>query len=45
MTWKFIEFIKNPEKFKIVDKVEIYTYLQETTMLITVALYLVVGKI
>ena len=45
MTWKFIEFIKNPEKFKIVDKVERYTYLQETTMLITVALYLVVGKI
>ncbi len=45
MTWKFIEFIKDPEKYKIVDKVETYTYLQETTMLITVALYLIVGKI
>ena len=45
MTWKFIEFIKDPEKFRIVDKVERYTYLQETTMLLTVACYLLVGKI
>ena len=45
MTLKFIEFIKNPEKFKIVDKVERYTYLQETTMLLTVACYLLIGKI
>ena len=45
MTCKFIEFIKNPEKFKIVDKVERYTYLQETTMLLTVACYLLIGKI
>ena len=45
MTYKFIQFIKNPEKFKIVDKVERYTYLQEGTMLITVVLYLLIGKI
>lgn len=45
MIWKFIEFIKDPEKFKIVDKVERYTYLQETTMLLTIACYLLVGKI
>ena len=45
MTWKFIQFIKNPERFKIVDKVERYTYLQEGTMLITVVLYLLIGKI
>jgi len=45
MICKFIEFIKNPEKFKIVDKVERYTYLQETTMLLTVACYLLIGKI
>ena len=45
MTLKFIEFIKNPEKFKIVDKVERYTYLQETTMLLTAACYLLIGKI
>ena len=45
MTCKFIDFIKNPEKFKIVEKVERYTYLQETTMLLTVVCYLLIGKI
>ena len=45
MTYKFIQFMKNPEKFKIVDKVERYTYLQESTMLLTIVLYLLVGKI
>lgn len=45
MTYKFIQFIKNPENFKIVDKVERYTYLQESTMLLTVVLYLLIGKI
>ena len=45
MTYKFLQFMKNPEKFKIVDKVERYTYLQEGTMLLTIVLYLLVGKI
>ena len=45
MTYKFIEFMKNPEKYKIVDKVERYTYLQESTMLLTIVIYLLVGKI
>ena len=45
MTEKFVEFMKDPEKFAIVDKVERYTYLQETTMLLTVVCYLLVGKI
>lgn len=45
MTYKFIEFMKDPEKYKIVSKVERYTYLQEGTMLLTVALYLLIGKI
>ena len=45
MTYKFIEFSKDPTKYKIVSKVEIYTYLQESTMLLTVAVYLLVGKI
>ena len=45
MTYKFIEFIGNPTKYDIVTKVERYTYLQESTMLLTVALYLIVGKI
>ena len=45
MTYKFIEFMQDPTKFKIVDKVERYTYLQETTMLLTVVVFLLVGKI
>ena len=45
MTWKFIEYMKNPEKYKIVEKVEVYTYLQESTMLLTIAAFLIFGKI
>lgn len=45
MMYWFISFIKDSTKFKIVDKVEQYTYLQETTMLITIALYVMIGKI
>lgn len=45
MTYKFIQFIKDPTRFKLVNKVELYTYLQESTMLITVFVYLLVGKL
>ena len=45
MSKKFIDYMKNPTFFKIVDKVEKYTFMQETLMLITVAMYLIVGKI
>ncbi len=45
MTWQFVRFIKDPTRFKLVDRVEWYTYLQEGTMLLTVACFLVVGKI
>ena len=45
MTWKFIQFIKDPERFAIVDKVERYTYLQESTMLLTIVCFLIFGKI
>ena len=45
MTWKFIQFMKDPEKFAIVNKVEIYTYLQESTMLLTIVCFLVFGRI
>ncbi len=41
MTVKFIQFIKDPERFKIVEKVERYTYIQETMMLLTIAGYLI----
>lgn len=39
-TWIFFIFIRNPEKFKLVNKVEIYTYLQESIMIATVVLYM-----
>ena len=45
MTWKFLQFIKDPNRFKIVDKVERYTYIQESIMLLTVMVYLLVGKL
>lgn len=45
MTWKFIQFIRNPERFVIVNKVELYTYLQESTMLLTIVAFLVFGKV
>ncbi|WP_026489283.1 UbiA family prenyltransferase [Butyrivibrio sp. XBB1001] len=45
MTLKFIQFMRDPEQFKVVDKVERYTYLQESTMLITVAVFLIIGRI
>ena len=45
MTYKFIEYMMNPTKYEIVEKVERYTYLQESTMLLTVVIYLLIGKI
>ena len=45
MTIKFMQFMKNPERFVLVKKVEIYTYIQESLMLLTVAVFLVVGAI
>lgn len=44
MTWKFIVFKKDPTKYKIVEKVEMYTYLQEMTMIATVIIYLLVAN-
>lgn len=45
MTWKFVEFIGNPSKYKIVDKVERYTYIQESIMLLTIPMYLLFGMV
>ena len=44
MTYKFVEFMDDPTKFKLVDKVEKYTYIQESIMLITVAVYIISSK-
>lgn len=45
MTAEFIMFMKNPERFSLVKRVEIYTYITEGTMLLIIAAYLIFGKI
>uniref|UniRef100_UPI00405715E3 UbiA family prenyltransferase n=1 Tax=Acetatifactor sp. TaxID=1872090 RepID=UPI00405715E3 len=45
MVWKFISFMKNPERFVLVEKVELYTYIQESLMLLTIVVFLLVGRI
>ena len=45
MTWKFLQFKKDPEKWTLVSKVEAYTFLQEGTMIFTIVLFLIVGYI
>ena len=45
MTVEFIQFIKNPERFKLVTRVEIYTYITEATMLLAIPAYMIFGKI
>lgn len=45
MVWKFLSFIKNPDRFVLVQKVEIYTYIQESLMLLTIVLFLIVGRV
>ncbi len=40
ISYKFIQFKKDPMCFKLVDKVEKYTYIQESIMLLTIPLYL-----
>ncbi len=45
MTAEFIIFIKDPEKFKLVTRVEIYTYITEATMLLIIPIFMIFGKI
>lgn len=40
MSWVFMDYKKDPERYKLVDKVERYTFIQEGMMLLTVAVYL-----
>lgn len=40
MTVKFLQFMRDPERFVLVDKVERYTYIQESLMLLTIPVYL-----
>ena len=43
-SWKFVEFKKNPTKYKIVTKVEMYTYIQESLMILTIILYIIMHR-
>ena len=45
ITVKFLQFLKDPSRFAIVDKVERYTYIQESLMLLTIPVYLLWGKL
>ena len=45
MCWTFQRFKQDPTRFKLVTKVETYTYIQELTMIATVVIFLLVGKI
>lgn len=45
MTLKFAQFIKDPTRFKIVEKVERYTYIQESMMLVTIVAFIIFGKV
>ena len=43
MTAQFEQFIKDPTLFNIRERVERYTYITETTMVVSVAVYLLMG--
>lgn len=43
ITWVFIKYVKSPESCKLVDKVERYTYIQESIMLLVIPVFLVWG--
>ncbi|MBE6854317.1 MAG: prenyltransferase [Ruminococcus sp.] len=45
MTWMFVKFMKDPEQFVLVKKVELYTYITESVMLLVIPVFLLVGRI
>ena len=45
MSYKFIQFKKDPTQYKIVDKVEVYTYIQESIMILTIISFIIFGKV
>ena len=45
MSYKFTQFKKNPEQFKLVTVVEKYTYIQESIMILTVVAYLLSAQL
>ena len=45
MTWQFEDFKRDPTRYKIVDKVLRYTFLQEGTMIATVIVTIVLRSL
>lgn len=45
MTAQFLRYIKDPYRFRIVSKVETYTYLQELMMLLTIAIHVLYQRL
>lgn len=45
MTYTFLRFMQDPERFVLVRKVEQYTYITESVMLLAIPVYLLVGRI
>ncbi len=45
MSYKFIKFKKDPTQYKIVKKVEVYTYIQESIMILTIISFIIFGKV
>ncbi len=44
MTLQFKRFIDDPTRFKLVKHVEIYTYIQESLMILAIGIYIIFGK-
>jgi 4-hydroxybenzoate polyprenyltransferase len=45
MTISFVRFVRRPQRFVLVKRVELYTYVQEGIMMLTVGAFLIFGKI
>lgn len=45
MTLQFQQYIEDPTRFNIKERVERYTYITEVTMVVATALYLIIGRI
>lgn len=44
MTMEFLNYMKTPTRFRIITKVETYTYIQEFLMLLVIAIHIATGR-
>lgn len=45
MTWRFIAYVRRPGSFALIRHIEGYTYVQESLMLLTIVVYLLIGRV